>query len=64
MQGSTLLKIVLGLIGVVLALLGNIEVDEDIFLTEKSVALTLTRAKVFQYISNLRNYAGNEFLTV
>ena len=48
-------KVIFGLLALVFGVMYQTEVDEDILLIQKGVAISATRAKVFMYISDMRN---------
>lgn len=56
-QGAWKLWVVVAMVAAMIGIFSNLEVDEnEILIVEKGVALTKTRASVFQYVGDLRNY--------
>ena len=50
-------RIFIAVLGVVIGCLSQMEVEKEILLLEKSVALPTNRAKTFQFLSRMSNYA-------
>ena len=49
-------KLLVAIIAVSLGALSQLECDDEILITSKRVALTTTRAKLFQFLSDMRNF--------
>ena len=50
-------KIIFGVLAIVIAVMFQYEVDDDVLLCQKGVAIAASRAKVFMYMSDMRNQA-------
>ncbi len=49
-------KILGTFVAIVIGVLSQLQVDEEILLTEKSVALAAPRSKVFRFLADMRHY--------
>jgi hypothetical protein len=51
-----MLKVFAAVVAVFLGVVSQLEVDDEVLLATKTVALTANRAKIFQFLSDMRNY--------
>ena len=49
-------KVFAAMVAVFLGAASQIEMDEEVLIATKTVALTANRAKIFQFLSDMRNY--------